>query len=191
MKIYSHIVKQSPSLPFYRSAEQERILAELFVFADGPLSISELAERTRTSLGGAHKEVERHPGAGLVRSTAVGRSRLVEADRSSPVHDEIRSILVKTRGPEKLLRDALAPMSGIEEAWIYGSWADPAERSPADIDVFVVGDPDLGELYDAVAAVEAVVGRDVNVTVRSADEWRDADGGFERSIREKPRIDLL
>lgn len=75
--------------------------------------------------------------------------------------------------------------------WIYGSWADPAERSPADIDVLVVGDPDMGELHDAVAAVETAVGRDVNVTVRSEEEWCRPVGAFERSIRGGPRIVLL
>ncbi|HSJ71801.1 MAG TPA: MarR family transcriptional regulator [Acidimicrobiia bacterium] len=191
MKIYSHIVKQAPSLPLYRSPEQERILAELFVFADGSLSISEIAERTGTSLGGAHKEVERLQAAGLVRSSTVGRSRLVQADQASPVYRELRSILLKTRGPEKLLRDALADISGIDEAWIYGSWADPAERSPDDIDVLVLGEPDMGELYDAVATVEHAVGRPVNLTVRSGDEWRQASGGFEQSVRAKPRITLI
>lgn len=181
-------MKQSPSLPIYRSAEQERILAELFVFARGPVSISELAERTSTSLGGAHKEVERLQAAGLVHSTTAGRSRLVEADVTSPLHGELRGILLKTLGPERLLRDALRSIEGIDEAWIYGSWADSAERSPEDIDVLVIGDPDVGVLYDAVQRVEEVVGRPVNVTVRSSDEWYQGSGGFEESVRAKPRI---
>lgn len=100
-------------------------------------------------------------------------------------------MLLKTCGPEKLLRDALADVEGIDEAWIYGSWADPAEAAPTDIDVLVVGDPDMGELYDEVAAVEEKVGRPVNVAVRSADEWSGAEGGFEQSVRSKPRIVLI
>jgi predicted nucleotidyltransferase len=190
VKIYSHTVKQGPSLPLYRSPEQERILAELFVFADGALSISELAARTGTSLGGAHKEVERLQAAGLVRSSTAGRSRLVQADQASPIYQDLRSMLLKTCGPEKLLREALADVHGIDEAWIYGSWADPAEASPADIDVLIVGDPDMGELYDTVADVEEKVGRPVNVAVRSADEWHGEEGGFEQSVRSNPRIVL-
>lgn len=185
-------MKQSgPSLPIYRSAEQERILSELFVFADGPLSISEISERTSTSLGGAHKEVERLEAAGLVKSTTVGRSRLVEAEQSSPVYQDLRSILMKTQGPERLLRDALSDVGGISEAWIYGSWADPQEHSPADIDVLVLGSPDVGEVYDAAARVEQVIHREVNVTVRTEHEWRTAQGGFEESVRQRPRIVLI
>jgi predicted nucleotidyltransferase len=183
-------VKVGPRLPLFRSPEQERLLGELFVFADGPISLSELASRADTSIGGAHKEVERLESAGLVRSTTAGRSRLIEADPSSPVYMELRGLLVKTLGPEPLLRSALADVNGIESAFIYGSWADPAERSPADIDVLVIGDPDVGEVYDAASAIEAIIGRPVNITVRSPAEWAQADGAFERAVKSGPRIDL-
>jgi predicted nucleotidyltransferase len=190
VKIYSYIVKVATQFPLFRSPEQERLLAELFIFADRPISLSELARRAGTSLGGTHKEVERLESAGLVRSTTSGRSRLIEADPSSPVYMELRGLLLKTIGPEPLLRAALTDVEGIETAFIYGSWADPAERSPADIDLLVIGEPDVGEVYDAASAVEAEIGRPVNVTVRSPAEWAEADGAFERAVRSGPRVDL-
>src|SRR5690606_5702441 len=132
------IVKVGTRLPLFRSPEQERLLGELFIFTDEPISLSELARRAGTSMGGTHKEVERLESAGLVRSTTAGRSRLIEADPSSPVYAELRGLLLKTVGPEPMLRSALADVDGIEKAFIYGSWADPAARSPADIDVLVI-----------------------------------------------------
>jgi hypothetical protein len=64
------------------------------------------------------------------------------------------------------------------------------ERSTADIDVLVVGDPDVGEVYDAASAVEADTGRPVTVTVRSSAEWAQADGAYECAVSSGPRIDL-
>lgn len=184
-------MKVDSRLPLFKSPEQERLLAELFVFADSPISLSELANRAGTSLGGTHKEVERLESSGLVTSTPVGRNRLIEANESSPVYLELRGLLLKTLGPEPLLRSALSDVVGIREAFIYGSWADPGRRSPADIDVLVVGEPDVGEVYDAASAVETEVGRPVNITVRSPTEWDDSDGAFERAIRSGPRIRLI
>ncbi len=161
------------------------------MFAEGPISLSELSARAGTSLGGTHKEVERLESSGLVRSTTRGRNRLIEADRSSPVYQEVQGLLLKTLGPEPLLRSALADIECIDDAFIYGSWADPSQRSPADIDVLIVGDPDVGDVYDAASAVERVVGRPVNVTVRSTSEWAESDGGFELSVKSGPRIELL
>lgn len=183
-------MKVDTRLPIFRSPEQERLLGQLFVFADSPISLSELARRAGTSLGGAHKEVERLESSGLVTSTSVGRSRLIEANESSPVYQELRGLLLKTLGPATLIRSALADVDGIREAFIFGSWADPARRSPADIDVLVIGEPDVGAVYDAASAVETEVGRPVNVTVRSPTEWEDGDGAFERSVRSGPRVRL-
>lgn len=162
----------------------------LFVYADEPVKLSELAERARTSLGGTHKEVERLEAAGLVRSTAVGRTRLVEPNQSSPVYNDMRGLLVKVFGPASLLSKALSDIDGINTAFIYGSWADPSQTNPADIDVLVIGNPELASVYDAVSMVEAEVGRPVNVTVRSPNEWENADGAFERAVRSGPKVDL-
>jgi predicted nucleotidyltransferase len=183
-------VKARSQLPLFRSPEQERLLAELFVFAQQPLSLSQLAQRTGTSMGGVHKEVERLEGSGLVTSRTSGRSRLVEANRSSPVFPELRSLLIKTMGPEPMLREALAPIDGIHEAFIFGSWADPEQMAPNDIDLMVIGDPDPGQVYDAVSTLEAEVGRPINVVLRSEDEWAGSDGAFERAVRSRPRIQL-
>lgn len=183
-------MKVTGRLPLYRSPEQERLLGELFVFADAPVSLSELAKRAATSVGGAHKEVERLEAAGLVRSTTLGRNRLIEVNQDSTVYSELRGLLLKTLGPGPMLRTALADVDGIEDAFIYGSWSDPGEKSPADIDVLVIGDPDVGEIYDAAYEVESEVGRQVNITVRSPTEWAKADGAFERAVKSGPRIDL-
>ena len=191
MNLYSQFVKAGSRLPLFRSPEQERLLAELFVFAHEPLALSELARRTGTSVGGVHKEVERLERAGLVLSKTAGRSRLVEPDPSSPVYLELRGLLTKSMGPEPLLRDALSAIDGIQEAFIFGSWADPDQMAPQDIDLMVIGDPELGQLYDSVSSVEAEVGRPINVVVRSGDEWASADGAFERAVKSRPRTDLI
>ena len=81
-------MKVESRLPIFRSPEQERLLSVLSVYADKPMTLSELASRAGTSQGGAHKEVERLEASGLVRSTTVGRSRLVETDESSPLYPE-------------------------------------------------------------------------------------------------------
>lgn len=161
------------------------------MFAAAPMSITDLAARTGTSLGGAHKEVERLEAAGLVRSETIGRSRLVQADPASALYPELRLLLIKTAGPERLLRTALADIEGIAQAFIYGSWADPTVANPADVDVLVVGDPDVAALYDAASVVEERIGRPVNVVVRSEQEWEAATGAFERSVRDKPRLILV
>lgn len=177
-------------LPLFRSPEQERLLAELFAFAQEPLTLSELARRAGTSLGGVHKEVERLEAAGLVTSRPSGRSRLVEANQASPVYRDLRGLLTKSMGPEPLLREALSEIDGIEQAFIYGSWADPGEPAPRDIDLMIIGEPNIDEVYDLASSVESQVGRPVNVAIFSEPEWESADGAFAIAVKRRPKVFL-
>jgi predicted nucleotidyltransferase len=85
----------------------------------------------------------------------------------------------------------LADLDGIDEAFIFGSWATPGAAAPQDIDLMVIGEPDISRVYEAVSRIESQVGRPINVSVRSKDEWETADGGFERTVKSRPRIALL
>lgn len=104
-----------PHLPLFRSDQQARILTEIYLNADGGRSLADLSKATGTSSGGAHKEVERLEQAGLVRSTRVGRTRLVTPNTESPYHAHLRALLLKAFGPTTLLRRSLPRLTGIEE----------------------------------------------------------------------------
>ena len=127
----------------------------------------------------------------MVTSKSSGRSRLVEPNRASPVYQELHGLLTKSMGPEPLLRAALSEIEGIEAAFIFGSWADPEQKAPQDIDLMVIDDPDIGLVYDSISQVEAEVGRPINVVVRSRAEWARAEGGFERAVQSRPKIELI
>ncbi|MER6825703.1 hypothetical protein ABT352_06925 [Streptosporangium sp. NPDC000563] len=77
------------------------------------------------------------------------------------------------------------PISGIDEAYIYGSWAaryaNQAGPPPRDIDALAVGSAD--ELHDAVRAAERILGREVNIGRISSATWTDDSlnpSGFSR-----------
>ena len=116
---------------------------------------------------------------------------MIEANQDSPLYPDLKALLTKALGPEQLLRDALADIDGIDEAFIFGSWATPGLAAPQDIDLMVIGAPEIGRVYQAVSTVESQVGRPINVSVRSKAEWESADGGFERTVRSRPRVALL
>lgn len=182
-------------LPIFRSTEQVKLLSEIFVVAPEPLTLSELARRTGVSPSGVHKEVTRLERAGLVSSQRLGRARLVSANTESPFFEDLRRLLLKGFGPAPLLRRALSDVAGIDEAFIYGSWATSEttrlERAPRDVDVMILGQPDSDRLHEAVEAVEAQVGREINITIFTRWEWEADDTGFAQTVRSGPRIDLI
>ena len=72
-------------------------------------------------------------------------------------------------GPVVLLAEELAHIDAIESAFLYGSFAarllGDAGPAPHDIDVMVLGEPDVDAVDEACARIEEAVHRPVNPTI--------------------------
>lgn len=180
--------------PLFRSRHQLVLLGELFIAAQAPLTIGQLAERTGISQATVSRQVSRLRRHGIVTVRALGRNRLVEANRVLPWYRELRNLLVQTIGPPALLASALARCEGISEAYVFGSWADRYHGRPGplpnDIDLLVVGDPDAGAVYRACREVEAALRVDVNPVLVTPAEWAATNGpsGFLSEVRRRPLL---
>ena len=182
-------------MPLFRSEHQLRLLGELFVYAGEARSVTELAAATGIPQATVSREVARLEEAGLLRSVRRGRLRLVETDEQLPYHHELRALLLKTIGPAALLNDALSGVPGIEEAFVYGSWAaryhgEPG-AAPRDIDLVVIGEPDLDALYAACRQAEKALRLDVNPIVRSPAEWQQRGPSFLADLRKGPLVAVV
>jgi predicted nucleotidyltransferase len=184
-----------PLLPLFRSSGQARLLAELFALPEGEgLTLAALGRAAGLAPSRVHREVESLESAGLVKSERVGTARLVRPDAESPYYPELRSLLLKAFGPAVVLEPLLSEVPGVEEASLFGSWAsrylgEPG-LAPGDIDLLVVGEVDPGDVYRACRRAEDVLGRPVNPTILSRQEWTDRESGFVRAVQEGPRLPL-
>lgn len=177
---------QAPRLlPIFRSDAQARLLACL-ALSPQPLSLTELAESAQVAEGNAHREIGRLMEAGIVCDDRVGRTRQLTLSSTSPYAAPLRELLIRAFGPPRVLSELFSTIKGIDHAWIYGSWARRSEgepgEDPGDIDVLVVGTPDVGEVYEACRQASTRLHRDVNATVLSPAEW-NADSAFLKEIR--------
>jgi len=190
------VSRPAPALaPLFRSEQQLRILAVVFAEADGELTIGELAERARVAQATASREVARLAEHGLVVTRALGRNTLVSANWQLPWARDLRSILVQTVGLLGQLGAALAEVEGIEEAFVFGSWAARYTGEPGppphDIDVVVVGDAPLRSVRRACGDVERELRVEVNPVVIDRARW-DADKPepFIAQIRSQPLVPI-
>lgn len=155
------------------SESQSRLYRWLFGEPGRSFHLSEL--RRLTGLGSASLQRELHKlvEAGLANSDYVGNQRRFQANSQSPVFNELVAIARKVLGVETLLRDALAPLhSRIQAAWIYGSVAKGTDSARSDIDLMLVGDGlTLGEVFECLTPLEAEMGRKINPTCYTPDEF--------------------
>lgn len=181
-------------LPIFRSAGQARLLARLFLPNGEGAPLSNLAADVGLAKSRVSDELNRLEQAGLVESERVGNTRVVRPNVDSPYYPELRSLILKAFGPVSVLTRRLREVEGVDEAFLYGSWASRylghEGPPPGDVDVLVVGSPDVHRVREAARDAARELGREVNSTVLSRDEWDDEAGGFVRTVRDRPLIRL-
>lgn len=185
-------------LPLLRSQVQGDLLALLYLHPDQEYSLTEVARHAGVSTKAVHYEASRLIGGGLVLDRRVGNTRLLRAASDTPLSQPLTDLLAVTYGPLPVLTDALRSVAGVEQAYIYGSWA--ARHSgesgpmPADVDVLVVGTADPDDLEDISRRVEPRLKREVNIRRIRPAVWESqaTDDPFLESVRSRPlvRLDL-
>lgn len=136
--------------------------------------LSELAEFMGTTPSSLQRELSSLVDTGILERRREGTRVYVRAEKRSPIYRELRGIIEKTAGIIPTIRITLAPIGRkIICAFIYGSLARAQEHATSDIDLMIIGQVGLSELTPALRKVERALGRDLNATTYSADEFHD------------------
>jgi predicted nucleotidyltransferase len=155
------------------TATQQRVLGLLFGQPDRSFFASELINLARAGSGGVQRELKRLADSGLVTVFRVGNQKHYQANRSSPVFEELCGIVRKTVGLRDPIRDALMPLADqIEHAVLYGSIAKQTDTAGSDIDLLIVSDAlILEDFYAALAPVEESLARRISPTLYTTREF--------------------
>jgi len=154
-----------------RSKSRQRLLVFYFTNPTARLHLRDLAKRLRIDPSNLSKELERMERDGLFRSEISGRQKYFQLDRTYPLFREVRSIVAKTIGAIPMMGESLRRIEGIEEAWLYGSFARNQQDAASDIDVLVIGAPSGEVIAEGVRKLERELGREINYTVMTRKEF--------------------
>lgn len=162
---------------------QQRVLGLLFGQPERSFFATELIELTRSGSGAVQRELMRLAASGLVTVTRIGNQKHFQANRASPVFDELCSLIIKTVGLADPIRRAIEPLAEkIDLVLLYGSVPKGTDTADSDIDLLVVADDvTLEDLYAVLAAAETSLDRKINPTLYTAKEFdqrRNAGNAF-------------
>ena len=155
-----------------RSEARRRLLAYYFTNPTARHHLRELAERLSIDPSNLSKELRRLERDGLFLSEVNGRQKYFRLNRKYPLFSDVRNIVAKTIGAVAIIRQSLEKIDGIEEAYLYGSFARNQQDAASDVDVLIVGAPRAEILAQAVQRLERQLGREINYTVLAPDEFR-------------------
>ena len=165
--------KNAPALDSLFPSVRQGVLAATLTRPDKWWYLSELAEFLHTRPSSLQRELRSLEQGGILELRKDGRRTYFKPETQSPIFRELRSIFEKTVGLIPSLRVALGPLAHkVACAFVYGSIARREEHATSDVDLMVIGSLGLADLAPSLRKVEKRLGREVNVTNYSVDEFR-------------------
>jgi len=181
-------------LPILRSRGQAEILCAVLANPNREWTLGELAMVSGQSLPTVQREVERAELAALVESRRMGRQRLVKAGPSQ-IAIMLANLLLWSYGPKFVIAEEFADITGIDRLFIFGSWAARYHGvdgyPPQDLDVLVIGDANLSDVFRAAHAASNKLQLEVNPKLFSHTWWENKTGsGFRMEIERRPIVEI-
>jgi len=167
-------MRSSPMLTALFPQVRQGVLAATLGQPDKWWYLSELADRLGTSPSSLQRELSSLVSSGILVHRREGTRAYFKAETQSPVFRDLQQLFEKTAGLAPTLEQLLKPLGNkIQCAFIYGSVARSREHAMSDVDVMVIGRAGLADLSPALRRAEERLGREVNATSYSPEEFRD------------------
>ena len=158
---------------FMPSKTRIKLLTLFLNHPDERFYYTDLFKRLHIPHAALQKELKKLVDVGLLETAKEANIRYYWVNKKFPIYEELKSIVLKTVGLADVLREKLSELGHVDFAFIYGSVAKNLESARSDIDLMIIGDPDLDVLNDVVSAAEKILRRDVNYTVFLPGEWKE------------------
>jgi len=153
----------------FTSKMRVQILMRLFLNTNSRVYLRELAKDFDASPGHVRSELQQLTRAGLLSSKKEGRQILYKADQAHPLFPELRSMVHKALGMDRILDSIVERLGKLEAAYLTGDYAEG--RDTGIIDLVLVGEIDESNLRDLVHKTERYIDRRIRVLVMTPDEF--------------------
>lgn len=178
------------------SKVRQRVLTLFYNHPENDFHTNEIIRLTASGNGAVQRELAALASSGIILVKQIGNQKRYQVNQSAPIYHELHGIVTKTFGLGDHLRKAFLPLSSkIDIAFIYGSIAKQADTARSDIDImFVSNKISYSEIYKFLEKIEKQLGRKINPTCYTPDEWRlkmKSSNHFIKNVAKKQKIFLI
>jgi len=178
----------------FGSRTRAKILGWLFTHPDESFFVRQIASILEEDPTNVSREMAKLEELGILRSKRSGNLKQFRTNRECSFFEELKGLVLKTSGVAGRIQDALVKLSGIEFAFVYGSYAKGEENADSDVDLLIIGNVDLDRLDSSLGRLEKNLGRDINYVVYSMEEFktkRKARDGFLMDVLRTKKIMMV
>lgn len=155
-----------------RSEIAKKILNYFFINPRENLYVNEILRKLSLDKRNLVKKLRELEKEGILKSQTRGNLRLYSINKSYPLYKEYEKIVLKTVGLEDRLKKLIGEIPGINEAYIYGSYANNKMDTHSDIDLLVVGSHKIILLQSRLNKLQKEIEREINVVNMGQREFK-------------------
>ncbi len=178
----------------FSSRVRAKIL-EAFFYAPGVVMHAyQLAQSIGENYSAVWKELVNLESLGILTSHHRGNVKEYQVNDTCPIINELRSLVLKTKGLGNYLREQISALQSVDAAFIFGSFAAGNADEKSDVDLFIIGDIDVMQLSDWVHQSELKIKRPVNFILMNRAEWqakKELQEPFIQNVLNSPKIFLI
>ncbi len=159
------------------SATRVKLLMRFFLNPDMSGYLRQLAKEFGESTNSIRLELNKLTEARILSVETHGRNKIYRANRSHPLFEDIRNIVVKSIGIDKVVSNILQKLGNVKLAFIRGDYA--IGKDSGLIDLVVVGEHiNMQELERVRKKTETLIERKINVLTLTPQEYEKLKDTF-------------
>lgn len=154
-----------------RSRITQKILNLFFLNEKERFYVNELAKEIKEDPKNVYRKLIDFNKEGILLNEFQGKERYFFLNKKYPFLKEYKKIILKGLGFEKILKDKLKKIKGIESVYIFGSYVKDKLSAESDIDVLIIGNFDGLKLQKTILEIQKLIGREINSIELTEEEF--------------------
>lgn len=178
----------------FGSEARVKVISLFMLNVSNEYYLREIAQKTGLAVRSVQRVVGNLVEIQILERESRGNSVYFRLNNKNLILEDLKAIFLKTVGLGDLLRDVLSQQQNIEVAFIYGSVAKGEETAESDIDLALIGSISPKDSSAVLSELEDNVGREINATVFTSEEWGARLGSgdhFVTTLFREPKIMLI
>ena len=163
-----------------------KLLLKFFLNTENRGYLRQLSKEFDESTNSIRVELNKLEDAKILESEKIGRNKIFKANKQHPLFQDIRQIVLKSTGIDKVLSNIINKLGDVKFAFIRGDYA--VGKDSGLIDLVVVGNQiNHDELERVRKKTENLINRKINVLTLSKNEYKKLVENFDN----EPKFVLL
>lgn len=150
------------------SKTRVKLLLKFFLNGETQAYLRGLADELNESTNAVRVELNRLTDAGLLESSAEGRTILYRANRKHKLFPDLHNLVKKNLGLDQLVDNVINKLGEVKKAYITGDYAEGKDTGI--IDLVVVGTVRPEYLHYLIVQAEQIIAKKIRVMVLTEEE---------------------